>query len=182
MKAGRRLIQNVNCLTGTALAQLCRQLDSLCFTAGQLGGRLAQTDIGKSHVIERLNLPVDRRNIFKKLQCLFHRHIQDIIDALALIFYLQGLTVIPFAAADLAGHINIRKEMHLNLNDTVTGAGLAPSALYIKAETAFIISSGLGVRGGCKKVTNQVKCTGIGRRIGSGCPSNRGLVNGNDLI
>ena len=42
MKSRRRLIQNVDSLPGTALAQLCCQLDSLCLPTGQRCRRLSQ--------------------------------------------------------------------------------------------------------------------------------------------
>ena len=40
--------------------------------------------------------------------------------------------------------------MHLDLDDSVTTAGLAPSALDIKTETAFLVALCLGICGGCK--------------------------------
>ena len=35
--------------------------------------------------------------------------------------------------------------MHLDLDDSVTAAGLAPSALDIKTETAFLVALCLGI-------------------------------------
>ena len=52
MQAGGRLIQNVDSLSGSAAAQFCGQLDSLCLTAGQLGRRLPQTNVRKSYIIQ----------------------------------------------------------------------------------------------------------------------------------
>ena len=65
---------------------------------------------------------------FKEFQGIFHGHIQDIINALSLVFYLQCFTVITLSAADFTWHIYIRKEVHLDLNDTIAGAGFAPAA------------------------------------------------------
>ena len=68
----------------------------------------------------------------KELQRLLHRHVQHLIDILPLIVNLQRLAVVPLAMADLAGYIDIRQEVHLNLDDAVPAAGLAASALDIE--------------------------------------------------
>ena len=120
--------------------------------------------------------------MFKEGQGLFHRHIQHIIDTLSLIFDFQGLPVIALAAADFAGHIDIRQEMHLDLQDTVSAAGLTAAALHVEAETAFLVASRFGIRRGRKEISDQIKDSRIGRRVGTGCPSDRGLVDIDDLV
>ena len=182
MQSCGRLIQDIDCLSGTALAEFCGKLDTLCFSSGKSGGGLTQTDIGKPYIIQGLDLSPDRRYILKKCQCFFHSHIQYIINALALILHFQSLTIVAFALADFAGHIYIRKKMHLDLDDSVTAAGLAPSALDIKTETAFLVALCLGICGGCKKITDLVKNSGICGRIGTGSSSDRGLVDIDHLI
>ena len=54
-----RLIQDIDRLSGTAAAQLRRQLNPLCLAAGELRRRLSQPDIGQSDIIQCLDLPVD---------------------------------------------------------------------------------------------------------------------------
>ena len=115
MESGRRLIQNVDRLSGASLGEFGCQLDSLRLSSRKLCGRLSQFYIGKSHIVERLDLAVDGRHIFKELQRLLHRHIQHIINAFSFILDLKRLPVVPLSLADLARHINIRQEMHLNL-------------------------------------------------------------------
>ena len=173
MKSRSRFVQNIDRLAGSTLAQLRRQLDSLCLTAGQLGGRLSQADIGKSYIIKSLYLSFNRRNILKKSQCFLHRHIQHIVNILILILYFQGFSVISLTFADLAWYIYVRKEMHLNLQNTVTGAGFTSSALYIKTESSFLISFCLGICCCCKKISDLVKYPGISRRIGTWSTANR---------
>ena len=46
------------------------------------------------------------------------------------IFDLQRFPVIALAAADLTRHIDIRQEMHLDLDDTVAGARLTAPAFF----------------------------------------------------
>ncbi len=167
---------------GLGSPHLTGQLQPLGLAAGQLCGGLAQLDIGKAYVIQGLDLPGDGGHMLEKAQRLFYGHIQHIIDALPLILYLKGLSIIPFSTADLTGHIHIRKEMHLDLDDPVAAAGLAPAALNIKAEPALGVASGLGVGGGGEQVSDQVEDAGVGGRVGPRRPSDRGLVDGDDLI
>ena len=118
----------------------------------------------------------------KELVGFLHRHIQDIIDILSLVANLQGFPVVAFSVTNLAGHIDIRQEMHLDLYNTVSGAGLTTSTLHIEGETPLGIASLLGILGAGKEVTNQVEDAGIGCRIGAGGSSNRALVNVYDFI
>ena len=118
MKSRSRFVQNIDRLAGSTLAQLRRQLDSLCLTAGQLGGRLSQSDIGKSYIVECRNLPVYGRHIFEEFHRLLDRHIEDIIDAFPFIFDLQRFPVIALAAADLTRHIELAKSKQNALDVT----------------------------------------------------------------
>ena len=121
-------------------------------------------------------------DVGKEVIGFLHRHIQDIIDILPLVANLQGFPVVAFSITNLAWHIDIRQEMHLDLYNTVSGAGLTTSTLHIEGETPLGIASLLGILGTGKEVTNQVKDTGIGCGVGTGGSSNRALVNVNDLI
>ena len=47
---------------------------------------------------------------------------------------------------DLARHIDVGQEMHLNLYDAVTAARLTASALYIKTEPSLLIASRFRIR------------------------------------
>ena len=106
----------------------------------------------------------------EEFQRLLDRHVQHVVDGLALVFYFQRLPVVPLSAAHLTGHIDVREEMHLDLQDAVAGAGLAPAALYIETEAAFLVASRLRVRRGRKEIPDQVKYAGVRRRIGPGRP------------
>ena len=182
MKSRSRFVQNIDRLAGSTLAQLRRQLDSLCLTAGQLGGRLSQSDIGKSYIVECRNLPVYGRHIFEEFHRLLDRHIEDIIDAFPFIFDLQRFPVIALAAADLTRHIDIRQEMHLDLDDTIATAGFTSSALDIEAESSLAVTLGLCVRRRSKQIADQIKYSGISSGVGSGSPSDGRLVNVDDFV
>ena len=70
---------------------------------------------------------------------------------------LERFAVVAFALADLAGHIDIGQEVHLDLELTVARAGLAPAAADIEAEAARGIAARLRVRGRGEEVANVVK-------------------------
>ena len=177
MKSGCRFVQNVHCLPSASPAQFSCKLDPLCFTAGKGCRRLAKTNIRKSYIVKCLHFSTDTRYIFKEMKRLFYRHIQNIINAFSFIFYLQCLTVVAFSAAYLTRHIYIRKEMHLNLDDSISATRFTASALDVKAESSFFIAFRLRIRGCRKQLPDQVEYSGICRRIGSWRPSDWRLVN-----
>ena len=47
--------------------------------------------------------------------------------------------------ANLTRYINICQEMHLNLDNTITGTGFAASAFDIETETTFLVTSLFGI-------------------------------------
>jgi hypothetical protein len=67
---------------------------------------------------------------------LLDRHVQHVGDRLALEDDLQRLAVVALALADVAGDVDIRQEVHLDLDDAVALAGLAAATLDIEGETA----------------------------------------------
>ena len=120
--------------------------------------------------------------MFEEMKSLFHRHIQHIINTFPLIFDLQRLPVVPLSLADLTGYIHIRKKMHLNLQDSVAAAGLAPAAFHIKTETSLLISPCLCIRRSCEQFPDQVKHSRICGRVGLWRPADRRLVNIDHLV
>ena len=182
MKSRGRLIQNINRLARAAPGKLRGQLDALGFSSGECGGRLSQLNIAQSHIIQSLYLAADCGKGLEETVSLLHRHVQHVENALSLIFYVQSLAIVALAAADLTGHIDIRQEVHLYLDDAVSSAGLTAPAFYIKTETSLAVSLRLGIRRGCKQIPDLVKYPGVSSRIGSRCTPDGRLVNGNNFI
>ena len=120
--------------------------------------------------------------VFKENERLVHRHFQHVGDILALIRNLQRLAAVAFAAADLAGHVNIGQEVHLDLQDTVARAGFAAAALDVKAEAILFIAARLRFRRHREHLANQIEQTRIRRRIGTRRTADGRLVDGDNLI
>ena len=83
---------------------------------------------------------------------------------------------------DLAGDINIRQEVHLDFDETVSGAGLAAPALDIEGKTPRFIPAQLRVLRRCKQVADIGEKTRIRRRIRARRPADRALVDVDDLV
>ena len=182
VEAGGGLVQNIHRPPCGAAAQLRGQLDALGLAAGEGGAGLAQLHIAQPHIPQGGQLVTDSGHGGEELPRLVHGHIQHVGDVFALVADLQRLAVIALAAADLAGNVHIRQEVHLDLQHTVAAAGLAAAALGVEGEPARSVAPGLGVRGRGEQVADQVEQVGIGGRIGSGRPADGALVDGNDLV
>jgi hypothetical protein len=72
----------------------------------------------------------------KNSSAVFHRHVQHIGNGFALELHFQRFAVIAFAFAGVAGHIHIRQEVHLDLDDAVALTRFAAPALDVEAEPA----------------------------------------------
>ena len=72
--------------------------------------------------------------------------------------------------------------MHLNLDEAVALAGLAPSAPHVEGEAARAVAPGLGVLGGGEQVPDVVEQPGVGGRVGPGRSADGGLVDVDDLV
>ena len=182
VEAGGGLVQDIDGLAGGALGQLSGQLDPLCLAAGEGGGGLAQLHIAQAHLVEGLDLVVEPGQVLEEAQGLLHRHLQHLVDILALVADLQSLPVVALAFAHLAGNIDVGQEVHLDLDKAVARAGLTPAAPDIEGEAAGPIAPGLGVLGGGEEVPDVIEESGIGGRVGAGGASDGGLVDVDDLV
>ena len=62
----------------------------------------------------------DRWLVRKELKRFFGWHVQNVGDGLALEQDVEGVPVIAAALADLAWHIHVGQEVHLNLDRAIT--------------------------------------------------------------
>ena len=74
------------------------------------------------------------RHRLEEGQRVLDRHVEHLVDALALVVDLQRLAVVALALADVAGHVDVGQEVHLDLDHAVALAGLAAPALDVEAE------------------------------------------------
>ena len=168
-----RLIQNIDGFAGGASGQLFRQFDTLCLTAGQGRGLLANAHIAQPHTKHRLQLVPDKRHSLEILHTFFNCHIKDIRYRFVSPCYFQSFAIISFALAGITGDIDIRQKMHLNLDDAVSLTSFTTPAFHIEAEPAGGIAAAFGFRQAGKPFPDRGKGPCISRRIGTRGPANR---------
>src|SRR6476620_5169471 len=182
MQAGGRLVEDVDGAAGGPLLQLAGQLDALRLTAGQRRRRLPQPHIAQPDVDQRLQVPVDRGDRLEELGRVLDGHVEHLGDAIALIVHLEGFPVVPRAVADLARHVHIGQEVHLDLDGAVAGARLAAAALDVEREPARLIPTHLGLGGGGEQRADLVEHTGIRGGVRSWRATDRRLVDADQLV
>ena len=84
--------------------------------------------------------------------------------------------------AYLAWNIDIREEVHLDLDRAVALAGLAASALHVEAEPARLVAANVGLVGLGEQLANVVEDSRVGSGVRTRGPSDRRLVDGDDLV
>jgi hypothetical protein len=94
MQPRGRFIQDIQRAARGAAAELLGQFHPLRLTARQRRGLLANLDVAKPHLHQRIHLLAYRRNSLEKALGIFNRHIKNIGDAFVLEFYFQSLAVI----------------------------------------------------------------------------------------
>ena len=125
---------------------------------------------------------MDRRDRLEELRRLLDRHVEDLGDGLALVVHLERLAVVPGAVADLARHVHVRQEVHLDLDGAVTRTRLAAAALDVEREPARLISAHLGLGGRGEQRPDLVEDAGVGRRVGPRRATDRRLVDAHQLV
>ncbi len=167
VQAGGRLVQDVQGAAGVAARQLLGQLDALRLAAGQRGRALAQLDVAQAHVHQRFQLAGDRRHRLEQLQRILDGHFQHVVDVEALVEDLQRFAVVALAVADVAGHVHVRQEVHLDLDQAVALAGFAAAAAYVEAEAARRIAARTRFRYLRVQFAQRREQAGVGGRVGA---------------
>ena len=139
MQAGGGLVEHVERPAGLPLAQFLRQLDALRFAAGERGGGLPQVNVAEADIAQRLQLRLNLRNVRQE-----RAPLRPSIPAgrrwSGLCTSPAGFVVVAAAAADIAGDVHVRQEIHLDALQPVALAGLAAAALHVEAEAARLCS------------------------------------------
>src|SRR6202011_2662227 len=103
-------------------------------------------------------------------------------DTLAAEQDLQSLAVIAAAVADVAGDVDVRQEVHLDLDQAIALAGLAPPALDVEREPPRPIAARLGLRQASEPVPDRGEGAGVGRRVRARRAPDRRLVDVDHLV
>ena len=110
------------------------------------------------------------------------RHVEDLRDVAALVLHLQRLAVVALAVADLAGHVHVGQEVHLDLHHAVALAGLAAAAGHVEAEAARAVAAlarGVGLG---HQLADRREQAGVGGGVAARRAADRRLVDVDDLV
>src|SRR6266436_10343310 len=182
VQPGGGLVEDVERAPGRPPAQLGGELHALGLAAGDGGGGLPEADVVEPHVVQRLELLLDRGHRLEERERLRHRHVQDVGDVLALVADLERLAVVALSAADLAGHVHVGQEVHLDLHEPVALAGLAAPALDVEREAPRLVAAHARVGRAGEQRADEGEDPGVGGRVRPRRPPDRRLVDVDHLV
>ncbi len=182
VQAGGGLVQQVERPSGAFLDQLAGQLDALGLAAGEGGRGLAELHVIEAHVVQRLQLVRDRRDVLEVPQRLLNVHLQHFGDRLALVADLQGLAAEAMSLADRAGDPDVGQEVHLQLVRAVPLAGLAPPAGDVEAEAAGLVAAGFRFGKPGEELADLVEDLDVGGGVGTRRAADGRLVDGDQAV
>ena len=139
-------------------------------------------DIAEPDALQRVHLFADRGHRLEQFGRFLDRHVEHVGDRFAAIFHLERLAIVALALADVAGDIDVRQEMHFDLDDAVALAGFAAPALDVEGEAPRLVAARLGFRQAREPFADRREGAGIGGRIGARRAADRRLVDVDHLV
>src|SRR4029453_19257952 len=101
---------------------------------------------------------------------------------LPLVADLEGLPIVPLALADLARHVHVGQEVHLDLDQPVALARFATPALHIERESSRTIAALARFLHLREQLANRREETCVGRGIRARRAPDRALVDADHLV
>ena len=182
VQSGRGLVEDVEGVPGRAAAQLAGQLHPLGLAARERGCRLAQAHVAQPDVDQCLHVTGDRRLALEEGQRLLTRHVEHVGDRLAPEGDLERVAVVARAVADLAGHVDVGQEVHLDLDGPVARAGLAATAAHVEGEAAGLVPAHLGFGRLGEELADVVEDAGVGGGVRARRATDGRLVDVDHLV
>ena len=96
--------------------------------------------------------------------------------------HLQGLAVEACPVTDIAGHVHIRQELHLDAQLALPLAGFAAPAMHIEREASGFVAAHLAFRQLGEQLADLVEHAGISARVGARRAPDGRLVDVDDLV
>ena len=124
----------------------------------------------------------DLRAIFEKFHGFFDTHVENVIDILAFIDAFKGLVVITHAVAFVALHVDVRKEVHRDIDNASALALLATSASDIEGEPSFVEAPCSRFWGFREESANVIEHLRVCGWVASWGPSDWLLVDDDDFV
>ena len=158
-------IQDIKRTPCGPFGQLFGQFHTLCLTTGKCCRLLAYFDVTKSNLNKGIHFFTNRRHCLKKLLRVLYCHVQNISYTLAFEFDFKSFPIVSRPLAGFTSDINIRQEMHFNLDYAVSLTGFATSPFDVEAKASGLISACFCFRHACKPITYRCKGSCVGCRV-----------------
>ena len=182
MQTGGGLVENIERLTGITFRQFGGEFHALALAAAEGGGGLSQLDISQSHLLDGFDFTKNVGHILEEFHSLVDGHVEHVGNRLSLEAHLQRFTVVTLAVALLAGHLDVRQEIHFNRLVAIAPTRLTASAFNIEREAPRLITSYLGFGQIDKQRADVGENARVGGRIGTWCATDRTLIDIHHLI
>ena len=125
-------VEDVERSASGAFRQLFGELYPLRLASRKRGRLLTDLDISEADTPQRGELVAHRRYSGEEFASFLNGHRENVGDRFALERNFQRFTVVALAIADITGDINVRQEVHFDLDDTIALACLAAPAFDIE--------------------------------------------------
>ena len=158
------------------------QLDALRFAAGERGGRLAEAQIAQADFVEHGEFFEQAGLAGKEAQRLLHRHLQHLVDVLALVLDFENPGLVAGAVAVFAGQLDVGQELHFDGHGAVAFAGVAAAAGHVEGEMSGRERKALGLGLGGEELADQIEALDIGDGIGARRAADGGLVDQHNVV
>src|SRR4029450_8819696 len=86
------------------------------------------------------------------------------------------------AAADVAGHVHARQEVHADGAHAVALAGLAAAALHVEGEPARLVAARTRLRHQAEQLAHEAERAGVAGRVAARRAADRALVDRDHLV
>ena len=139
-------------------------------------------DVAQTYVEQRLQFRPNLRVRFHEGKGFFDRQRQEAGDRLPFELHFQRFVIVAFAATNVAGHIDVGQEIHLNALEPVPLAGFTAPALHVEAKPTGLVATLPRLGEQRVKLPNVREQAGVGGRVGTRSPANRSLVDADNLI
>ena len=167
------LIQHIKRPAGRPAGELFGELYALCFSSGQGVAGLSDLQIAEPYLLQKLQLADDRVEDAEEFHPVIDCHIQDVGNGFPFVFHLQRFVIVAGPMADFAGDVDVREELHFDLQLSLALAGFAAAAVNIEGEPPGGVSPDFALRQFGEKFADLIEDTGICARVGTRCAADR---------
>src|SRR5215212_8420833 len=139
-------------------------------------------DVAKTDIVQCVKLLINTRLVLEEGERILDGEIENVGDRQSTESHLQCLSIVSLALADVARNVHVRKEVHLDLYETISLARFAAPAFHVEREPARPVSANLRLRHLGEELTNRRKQPCVGRGIRSRSSANRALIDVDNLV